>query len=64
MSKKIETEEDSERYVLTPKACFLSALEEAEFIPNGLVDTIQTRLAWRTFVDLMVKHGYVGEDTI
>lgn len=47
-------------YRLTPKACALLALQEAEY-KSDFAEDIQFKLFWKTFEDLMIKQGNIIE---
>lgn len=51
--------ENNEKYRLTPRAIFYSALKEAGYINNILDETYQMKLAWIYFVDHMRLSGYL-----
>lgn len=53
-------DEDTTTYRLTPKACALLALQEAEY-KSDFTEDIQFKLFWKTFEDLMIKQGNVIE---
>ena len=57
-----EFEEETARYVLTPKSCAYCALEKAEFIDTMFPETIQMKLFWSEFLRLMQLHGHVRFD--
>lgn len=51
-------ERKEERYVLTPKGCFLAALLNNDiYLSDDVVDAI-----WDDFVESMTKFGYIEED--
>ena len=53
---KYENREE-ERYVLTPKGCFVSALLNHISLDEDVIDFI-----WRDFTESMEAHGYIQED--
>ena len=52
---KYENREE-ERYVLTPKGCFVSALLKHISLDEDIIDFI-----WRDFTESMEAHGYIQE---
>lgn len=52
---KYENREE-ERYVLTPKGCFVSALLNHINLDEDVIDFI-----WRDFTESMEAHGYIQE---
>ena len=50
---KFEERED-ERWVLTPKGCFIAALNSHIKVDEAIIDSV-----WKDFTELMLKFGYV-----
>lgn len=48
---------ESERWMLTPKGCFVYALKEHIVLDEDIIDFI-----WHDFVTLMIERGYVQEE--
>ena len=55
-------EQEEERYVLTPKAIFYCALQEAGYIDSMFPETQQMKLAWYCFENDMLKNGYIKDE--
>lgn len=56
------TDNDDERYVLTPKSIFYFALKDAEYIDDIINETLQMKVAWLSFVEGMRKAGYLQDN--
>lgn len=50
-------EREEERWVLTPKGCFIAALTDHISLDEDIIDFI-----WHDFVDAMTRFGYIQEE--
>lgn len=63
MNEEYEEMSDETRFKLSPKGCFLCALHDAGFINSPLDESVNTKLAWLSFQDLMRKCGYLKDES-
>ena len=50
-------ERQEERWILSPKGCFIAALTDHISLDEDIIDFI-----WHDFVDAMTRFGYIQED--